>query len=241
MGTLIQILIIISAILILVGFIGTTFGLFRSFSLDRFNRFVYLGLAVICTGALVAALSAGVTYVQVRSIVNDINASSETSQVEDTATYEAPEYEEPADTVPEESTVSDEVVDTSEDSGVWVDDGMYPEELVEFANTYSDGEAECVQSGEAESDAAFYLIEYPENILQGETYLVPLSDSEVLVSVGIHEDENAVLYVNSVTYEMFSVNDTATHYSYFGSAEELGVDSVSIESSDLLVAESCGM
>ena len=66
MLTLIKILVVTAAVLALAGFIIVTFGLFKSFILDKFSKFIYLGLAVICTGALVFGMSIGVGYLEVR-------------------------------------------------------------------------------------------------------------------------------------------------------------------------------
>lgn len=230
MFTFIKILFIIAAVLAVVGFITGTFGLIRSFMLDRFNRFVYLGLAVISVGALVAGLAFGVSYLHIRSALNDAFSGQEQSQ----PVYDAPE---PVESVEESTAPLDSVSGPdSTPEGEWVDDGMYPEDLVAAAVEGSPGVPECVQSDEAEEDSAFYIVDSPQYIISGETYLVPISETEAFISIGIHEDDNAVVYVNADTYEMYSSNDSAEYYTFMGPTNDVGTDSEAFK-----VAETCGM
>lgn len=230
MFTLIKILFILAAVLAIAGFTTSTFGLVRSFMLDRFNRFVYLGLSAIGIGVLIAGLASGISYLQVRAVINDAFSGEDQAQseiVEDETVYDEPE--------------SVENDSDSDDSSDWVDDGMYPEDLVAFANAESPGAPECVQSYDAESDAAFYLVENPQNIITGETYLVPISDTEAFISIGIFGDDNAVVYINASNYDMSAANETAYDYTYLEDPSEFGGKPIDADSPEFTVAESCGV
>lgn len=231
MLTLIKILVVTAAVLALAGFITVTFGLFKSFILDKFSKFIYLGLAVICSGVLVFGLAGGVTFIHLRAMANDI-VSSINSDQEATADDEV--YE---DAVPLEEEFAD-----TESEGHWVDDGMHPEELIAQANNESSvSYPTCVPSPVAEGDVAFYIMQDPQYLLRGETYLVPISDTEAYISFGIHEEENAVVYVNSITYETASANEVAESYTYHSSVQDMGVVLPDTAPEAYEVAEGCGL
>lgn len=229
MFTLIKILIVLAVIVSIVGFITGAFGLVRSFMLDRFNRFVYLGLAVICAGAIIGGLAFGVSYLHIRSVVNDINQA----QAQPTYDDAAEETSEPA--VDEIVEGDNDLEDTSE---LGAEGFVYPEDLTEEAMTQSNGSynALCIQSDNASK--FFYATTGSESY--GDSYLVPVSPFEVYV-VSPTDDGPAILYVNTDEYVVASANETAYEYSYLVGPEEFGVglDPIDTDSEAFQAAEGC--
>lgn len=219
MLTLIKILAIIGAILVLAGFITSTFGLFKSFARDRFNRFIYLGLAAISSGALVFGVAFGVGYLQLRSALNSFGEGTSSSQ--DTSAYEDEEYVEEGDD-DLESTNSLGFVDPTaltEESAAMTNGNYFPE---------------CIES---ENAGDFF---YDVSGLDGVTpaYLVPISPDEVYVVSDTNQGP-AILYVNSADYALAGANDVATDYLYLSAPEELGFDPIDTSSEAYIAAEGC--
>lgn len=219
MLTLIKILVIVGALLILAGFVTSTFGLFKSFAQDRFNRFIYLGLAVISTGALVFGLAFGVGYLQLRSALNSFGEDTVSSQ--DTSAYEDEEY----------VVEGDNDLDSSESLG-FVD----PVTLTEESAALTNGNyfPECIESDNATD---FF---YNSTGLDGTTaaYLVPISSDEVYVVSDTNEGP-AIIYVNSTEYALAAGNTVASDYLYLSSPEELGLDPIDTASDSYIAAEGC--
>ena len=231
MLTLIKILVVTAAVLALAGFIIVTFGLFKSFILDKFSKFIYLGLAAICTGALVFGMSVGVGYLQVRSIVNDINSSSDIEQ----DSGSDPIAEDGVDTLDESSTTEgDSDVDDPSDLEYT---GTFPEDFIPAAYENSGDTYECIPSEEASNFIAPFYLE-PQSVLPGETYIVASSETTGYI-VSNTPSGPSIVYVDTYTYQISAANDTALDISSLYFPEYDGFDPIDTSSEEYVVAEGC--
>lgn len=223
MATLIQFLTVIAAILFIAGLIISTFGLFKSFTQDRFNRFIYLGLAVISTGALVVGLIFGVGYLQIRSAVNNINENTATSQ--DSTSYEDEEY------VEEDLVEGDDDVEDIEDLGV------FPEDFIPVAFEESGNTPECIPSEEASNFIAPFYTE-PQSVLPDGTFIVASSDTTGYI-VSDTTAGSSIVYVDTYSYQISAANDVSYDNTVLLSPEDEGYSSIDYASDAYLVAEGC--
>lgn len=220
----------LAVLLSVVGFVIITFGLWKSFAKDAFNRAIYLGLALISTAAIIFALSGPIF---VGGLIFDLlNAQ------DDEPVASAP-VEEDAPTVEEEDSEFVEGDNDVTDPGSLGVSGMVePVDIVEEAAAMTNGNYfhECIESDNA-SDFSYATlgIDGP-----GTHYIVPISPFESYV-VSPSSEGPAILYVNSDDYVVASANDVAYDYSYLPFPEEQGVglDPIDTDSEAFKVAEGC--
>lgn len=226
MFTLIKILFILSAVLVIAGFTTSTFGLVRSFMLDRLNRFVYLGLSAIGIGVLIAGLAFGISYLQVRAAFND--AFSNEPVASDTYTEE-PTANEETDFVEGDNDVTD-----PDSLGSY---GPYPEEFIPAVYTTTNGELECVPSVEAGNFIAPFYME-PQSVLPDGTYVVAESDTTGYI-VSDTPYGLSLVYVDTESYQISAANEVAYDNTALLYPEDEGYGPIDTGSETYQVAEGC--
>ena len=221
----------LAVLLSVAGFVIITFGLWRSFARDAFNRAIYLGLALISTAAIIFALSGPIF---IGGLVVDFARNQD-----DTTTTSAPLYEEPAPVAEESPSVSeeDETIEGDDDLESTNSLGFVdPTALTEESAAMTNGNyfPECIES---ENAGDFF---YDVSGLDGVTsaYLVPISPDEVYVVSDTNQGP-AILYVNSDDYALAGANDVATDYLYLAAPEDLGFDPIDTSSEAYIAAEGC--
>lgn len=203
----------LAVLLSVAGFVIITFGLWRSFARDAFNRAIYLGLALISTAAIIFALSGPIFAGGL--IFDYANGQNDEPSVS------APAYEEPDDVVPVEE---DDII--YEESGEGYVD---PFGLVSLA--VDDGK--CLPSADAESA----IIGMTDLEVSG-GYIVYISDHEAYL-VAESDGSPLIVYVDSLDFLIYAANSTAYESSWLFYPEDEGHEPIDTDSDPYKVAEGC--